>query len=409
MDESPSAWSVLVDLLSAGDEVSVPARYDAFSNCVQDALEIIGEDDLDPGSGIVPNTKVSDLLALTKRSADDVLSNQQAAIAVAHALDEVYHLSFGGHWLADLGETFELTPGDWYPVPEQRRLGTLLPTSRPESLAVRPGEAAHARRFDGVIRVTFDSRFADQVDDVCGSLQRVATLSPRPGSTRRDVPLVELATAAFVDGATVAVAPELAAENLDLEIVWPNVPSGCLLAPGSQYLSIEGNEVNRVTLGFGTEIQTQLRYRSISFHDKFSPFVVDGEAENITPRPPHLTVLAGQRYRIAALVCKDLLSPDVTATLGRLGISLLVVPALSAKVDGFVAAAEFLASHSQTVSVCANGHSGGDLVGGIVGRPVRRDTVATHDVLTAPGYVIYMLDQLWSAQEPPLNPRVKHM
>lgn len=409
MENSSSAWSVAIGLLSSDDEATVPANYDDFSDCIQTALDVLGDGRHDLSSGLIPDTLASDLHALTKRSPGDPLSDRQAALAVASALDETLHSSFSGHWLAQQEQTFELMPGDWYPVPEQRRLGTLPPTSRPESLAVRPGETAHVRQFEGRVRVTVDSRFADAVDDVCGSLRRVATLSPASGLSLRDVPLHELAVAAFVDGATVVVAPELAAEGLDLDAIWPSVPADCLLIPGTQRLSADGNEVNRVTLGFGSEIQTQLQFHSIAFHDKFSPFIVDGEAENITPRLPHLSLLAGQRFRMAALVCKDVLSPDVTATVARLGISLLVVPAFSAKVDGFVAAAEFLASHSQTVTVCANGHPDGDRVGGIIGRPARRQTIATHDALQAPGYVISMLDQPWSTSEAPMNPRIKHM
>lgn len=409
MAESSSVWSLVVELLQRDPEATDPASYEDFSYCVQQALDIIEAAGHDVSSGFIPSALRDSLLGLAKQSPGDPLSEHQAAVAVATALDEMLHLSFSGFWLGERDPVFELTVGDWYPIPRQRPLGKLKATSRPENLAIRPGEIAHARRFDGCVRVTIDSRFADQVDELCGSLERVGILWPWPGASRREVPLVDLARAAFADGATVVIAPELASEGVDLADLWSSVPAGAVLVPGSRRVDTGEGEVNRVTLAFGSDIQAQLQHQAIAFHDKFSPFVADGKPESITPRHPHLTVFAGHRYRLTSLVCKDLLSPDVTVALARLGISLLVVPAWSAKVDGFIAAAEFLASHAQTVTVCANGDPGGDRIGGIVGRPVRRQTVATHGTLDGPGYALYALDQDWSYSEPPLNPRVKQM
>jgi predicted amidohydrolase len=52
------------------------------------------------------------------------------------------------------------------------------------------------------------------------------------------------------------------------------------------------------------------------------------------PDPRKLIVHQGGRWRVAILICKDLLVDNVANTVARLGVNLLLVPAMSPATEG---------------------------------------------------------------------------
>jgi len=59
-------------------------------------------------------------------------------------------------------------------------------------------------------------------------------------------------------------------------------------------------------------------------------------------------------YRVAIAICKDLLDNDVRELYARLGVNLVLVPAMSSKTADFKSSAEDMVKRSQAVTVVSN-------------------------------------------------------
>ncbi len=117
---------------------------------------------------------------------------------------------------------------------------------------------------------------------------------------------------------------------------------------------IDGQPENlAVGLVSGHDVRMEQR-KATPFSDelRMHPPTKDGIAHR---ERPHLHVFQADRFRVAIAICKDLLDGRVAATLDRMAVNLLLVPALSAKTDPFRSAASARVAAAQAVTIVVNG------------------------------------------------------
>jgi predicted amidohydrolase len=243
----------------------------------------------------------------------------------------------------------------------------------------RRDELAHMRRFDvsslhpDKITGVRVHRVTGLLRDVLTSVGTIATVHPNivlddlqwPGGRQlwpvtvrdpeRQVQIVEdLVNAALDGGSRLIVLPELSATDGTIAAVralidarYDEDEDPAIVLVGSQHVELgDGQRRNRaVTLISGTPVELH--------HDKLIPFRI-GEAIEDLQGDGTLHLYQDGPFRLAAVVCKDLLDSDVEHALERLGVNLLLVPAMSVKTPNLPLAAARLLHTAQTVTVIAN-------------------------------------------------------
>jgi hypothetical protein len=322
-----------------------------------------------------------------------------------------------------------MRPGDIYPVP-------LAPwaTAAPHRRAPRPdsltpptaGELPGVRVFDDLgLEIRIDFSLEDRLEDLGHRLACCAGLHPNqslgelvipagpqvhgvgPVDARRQAKAVEnLLAVAAGRRADVAVLPELSmtAQLVDELSSWldsdplDDLPE--LVVAGSAHtLSGDGRRINRAT---GVLADSDRRM----VHDKIVPFdtltstTTPPQKEALDPPPdgrPSLTIYHADVYRFCVLICKDLLSERVVRALGRMGVNIVLCPAMSARTRSFSDRGAQLRADAQAMTFIVNGPLAWS--GGLVLPPAilclpfdDRQQVEASDVSPAPAVSVLSLD-----------------
>jgi hypothetical protein len=77
-------------------------------------------------------------------------------------------------------------------------------------------------------------------------------------------------------------------------------------------------------------------------------------AEDISPPPRVLRLLAGSATRLAVAICSDLNSEQLVTTMAHAGVNILLAPSWTPKIGGFDGGLEFLAEYCQCIGVISN-------------------------------------------------------
>jgi predicted amidohydrolase len=221
--------------------------------------------------------------------------------------------------------------------------------------------------------------------------------APRDAERQRDR-LLRILRRAVAEGATVLVLPELCADAESLAAMVEELRG----SPGALRLLVAGSHHVRDPGGvLRNECVAVLRgSRRLLRHRKFSPYVLrdrkKGEIrEGIASGPRSLTVFLSDHWSFTLLVCKDLLDPSVRHLLEDLGVSLVLVPALTPKTGQFQTYTAALAHTNQAVVVVANNpiFQQGEPVHSIFSVPRQKDYQKVVDTSSGspPGLCCYRL------------------
>jgi predicted amidohydrolase len=178
----------------------------------------------------------------------------------------------------------------------------------------------------------------------------------RPSDPDRQTALLgAIAGDAFASGCRLLVLPELSAteDALDamqeqLDRLFDDHGEAALVVAGSRHETIDSVRRNRArVLLAGAPVDI--------CHDKLTKVRVGGGIEDLGDPAPPLRLYQDGPFRLAVAICKDMLDNNVVELFAALGVTILLVPAMSDKTEGFPATAAQLARVSQTLSAFANG------------------------------------------------------
>ena len=307
--------------------------------------------------------------------------------AIAWGIDAGASRTFAATWRQDLGlerRVITLQPGEPYPIgtPELDSIGEGWSTDPASATDPRENELPHVRFFKPptckwITEVEFDFGYWDRLHNLLSGLREVATVHPNssrsewgkspPGSSlfplvlndaagqeSRIVRLVQQARNTDFK-AQIVVAPELAATARAVAAVQADLDQGdadVMVVAGSEHVVDQGRPVNRA---FALMPSAEpLR------HDKMVPLrrlARRQRAEQIEgiDANPVLRVYQADQFRLALLICKDFLDTDLVDDLCRLGINVVVVPAMSSKTRRFATGAAQLVDRTQGIAIIANG------------------------------------------------------
>lgn len=374
-------WDAAVALLRAWRAAGVGAGH---RDCDDDFLALHDEvlDHFDAASDetdlrAVDRTKIAEW---TAAGTDAV-----AIDAVAHGLGFAASATFAAAWRARVGgDRHRLRAGDVYPAPLPpwpSRLGAALRTPSGWSTGYAADEHPFVRvHRGGPIAVDVDFTLWRPLRAIADGLDRVATLWPNAGLAELGlVPprspafpvaavdevaqgdrVLALLEAALARDATVIVLPELSTTPAIVERVAERLrreASVRLVVCGSWHgRAADGTPAN-VAEGLLAGRPERLRHRKLApFAHPFPRDPAKRVLEGIVAAdPPVLTVYQADRWRIAILICKDVLQDDVAEAVERAGVNLLLVPAMSETVQPFVDRAGQHRLKSQALTVCVNG------------------------------------------------------
>jgi predicted amidohydrolase len=177
--------------------------------------------------------------------------------------------------------------------------------------------------------------------------------------------------------------PELCTTEEDVECLARHVQSfdaPQLVVAGSHHVIVNGRPENvAVGLLAGTKKRMQ-QVKNAPFTDE-----IDSQRplkEGIRRRKPvELTIYPADRYRFALAICRDVLDEHVRHAHDRMGVNVLLVPALSEKTQPFRDAVAARVTSAQALTVVVNGplndRAGRSIQPAIVvGQPVSEQTVA---------------------------------
>jgi predicted amidohydrolase len=418
-------WRLACDLLSFWRESGASkapnegghARYDAWVKAVHKTEDRFGggrnRDEITP----------ADRLALVEL-AETARSEAEVAHAMAWGLSVAAGASFAPAWRDELrGSPTKLRKGAYFPVAEApwalRRGLKLSPMSASLS-APTNGELPTIRVHDGSADVTIDSSFERSLEAVATRLTRAAAGHPnldwgdihipddsgglvfpvRPADpARQRRRLSRLITQAQEARVPLAVLPELCITPEDVEQLAPLVESfdgHQLIVLGSYHDSAEGRRENvAVGLLAGTD-RRMVQVKNAPFTDEVTPGRPN-HREGIRSRTRvELTVYTADRYRFAMAICRDLLDARVRLAYDRLGVNVLLVPAMSLKTQSFRNAVAARVNGAQALTVVVNGPLNGPAgtplrPAIIVGQPILQKSIVEHRVAAKAGLTVFRL------------------
>lgn len=326
-----------------------------------------------------------------------------AAHAVAWGIDDARHADLTDLWTARLaatgprelrnGELAAVTDAPEWALPDGARF-----SSHPNSYKVADDDLPHLRRFRSAgVRVVVDATLDAPLAAVLETLASTGFATVHPNVSQDEVPrgpaaahtwpmrprnparqLASVRAGLAIADAGLVVLPELTVTAELVEAMRAELDEGevafddRLIVAGSAH---EARDLQRHNVGYllvpGAGAVREYRKNRGWRGSAAEKVTLEGIHSTV---PPIVTVYTAGRYTLAALICLDMLDPDIVHALGRLGVTLVAVPALSSKTDGFVHAAHGLIKEAQSLVVVANGpvSTSGALV--IHGRPV--ETVA---------------------------------
>lgn len=251
-------------------------------------------------------------------------------------LDALPHLRLAGDWARLVRVTLDGDWRTWHAFPQLApgdRLGCALPNDHfDEFTFTRSNE--HGRPVFGDLRVAL----------------------PEGEQQRRCLALLDRAAA---EGCRIVVFPELSVPKPVLEEM-----ARWLDRQRTVELIVAGSRHRKARDGrWHNESQILFRgWRQRRRHRKFRPFAfvdTDGRtrvsrAEDIAVSRPQLRAYLTPSWTVAVLICKDVVQEPAPRMLGDLRANLVMVPALSFKLDAFRAAAGDIASWGQGIALIAN-------------------------------------------------------
>jgi len=378
------------------------ATRDAADELAQSVVETIG---------VSGNEELKAPLLDTLASLPSSLEAVERAHALATGIDEARWASFSRTWMRGHDEEVSLLPDELFPVGDTCIAVEGGLSARPWRLGMKACELPHIRRSESTpFDIVIDTRWGPYIDGLMGrKLTFIAMLpnesmdeyllpalgplfgvSPRDGEAQARA--VELLCDGALSSADIVVFPELCVtgEILDgLQELLDGIRSETLIiAAGSMHLE-------DLTRGRQNVAQTLIPHADMSLtHRKFTNFVDrEGRSEglDISDRPL-LRILTGNHVRVASVICKDFVAPGVAEQLGELGVHVVLVPAMSERLDDFGPPTGALLSRSQGVVVVANGPriwSGEVPYHALLGQPtkdVRRHLEVSKPTEPAPGW-----------------------
>lgn len=382
---------------------AAPAReandeaYDRWSDTVRAAqLRFDGRDEPDECS----HEDVAWVLQATDDGCD-----ADAVDATAWGIATVASHTFAPAWRDRLGGgRHVLAAGEPYPVADApwdghgRRLAARPPSRTPPAVDELPTIRIH----DGSFTATVDFSSERTLEALAVTLGEIVTCHPnvrwdefafpRVGQrvfpvgpadpARQHTRVLDLVERALARRPQAIVLPELSTtpEIVDaLEMRLRDVDEPCLVVAGSFHRVHGGVAENRaVGLVSGGEERMEHR-KSVPFSDelRLAPAMKEGIAR---VAPFELTVHQADRFRVAIVVCKELLTAHVGSCLDRMGVNLLFVPAMSLRTDAFREAVSERVARAQALTVVANGPLQGPTAEAlepavVVGQPVEPSQV----------------------------------
>lgn len=269
---------------------------------------------------------------------------------------------------------------------ETLRLNDLLLVSDAEGNPQRSGLYLPDFGLDDRIPIVLDFSHKQRLDELAwrgpGLLPRIATVHPPLG--RRGITIGRRTESTFFDvrprqwdcdqvarqlnaiaaEVEIAVLPELSLPQVDaLEEALAAEPGAFppLIVAGSAHVSEEDRDEDPVR---ANESRIYLDGRRVAAQRKIHAFlmrVFEGERlprplrEGITPEEKPLTILAGDRTRLAVAICADVIDSRIPHLLEEAGVNLLLVPALTVDPGSFNSDACRIAAQAQGVTVVVNG------------------------------------------------------
>lgn len=106
-------------------------------------------------------------------------------------------------------------------------------------------------------------------------------------------------------------------------------------------------------------------------HYKFNSYITRSNKIEDISTPSVISLYVGRRWSFSVLICKDFLEDPVAEVLGNLRANLILIPALSEKIEPFRVLVEKLSAHWQAIVLVANlTSSDGTPSIALVGRPL---------------------------------------
>lgn len=185
-----------------------------------------------------------------------------------------------------------------------------------------------------------------------GSGKSFFPFAPRDGQAQRNH-LLGILHQASLSGAAVLIFPELCVDQeciAALVEAFRRAPGSLrLLVLGSHHTCAEGEPRNECLAAVRGSARL-LR------HWKYRPFLDTRQkiTEGIATSPRKLTIFLSEAWTFTLLICKDLLDSETRSLVEKLGITLVLVPALTPKTSQFEEYAGSLAQSNQALVVIAN-------------------------------------------------------
>jgi hypothetical protein len=336
-------------------------------------------------------------------------SDGLAARAAALALDDALYHRFAGVFS---GKLVELHARDVFPVMHQK-----LPrgaSARPENLELVPDQVRHlgvmpdhfepvavtldwtedhalaALRYGTRVAIGIPNLSIDEFhwDDVPSHRPLFFNVRAKDELQQRER-LFEILQDADQGEAMLVVLPELTAGSaavVDEMEEWLNREKRHLqmIVAGSCHVE-ESPGVRR------NSCTTLVRGTRRRVHHKFSPFSSPaGQEEDLQPIEPSLTIRYSGSWAFVTMICKDLLGAEVRSILHQLRPRLVLVPAMSPKLQPFRASTGDLVSHTQAFVIIANVPSR-DGEHAVIGRPRENGDIDPVRVVSVPTLHLFEL------------------
>jgi hypothetical protein len=274
------------------------------------------------------------------------------------------------------GELIPVDPGPW-----SARLEHRIP--RGDALdRLDPGDHPSVRVFRGVrdgarYEVTISFVHEDDLRSVIGAGEALTLQGLHPNQTDAETPLDEpyegirfgvrfgvehpdvvlsLVDEAMGAPGPITVLPELSTtpELMDEIAARVDGHAGRLVVAGSCHMERDGVRQN-VARAFMTDAPAIEHVKLVAFGQELSRGTAPSKEGIDEPDPRKLIVHQAGRWRVAILICKDLLVDNVADMVARLGVNLLLVPAMSPTTEVFSANMERVVAASQAIVWVVNG------------------------------------------------------
>lgn len=191
---------------------------------------------------------------------------------------------------------------------------------------------------------------------------------PKNPQRQRDE-VCDLVKRAVAEGADVVVVPELSVPDVHVNDVVAAAGNDTIIVAGSCHIDAADGRLNQYTVGFPDGVVAT--GTKLNAYRHTTPEGVKLTEDITVPTVPAVRVFYGPTQTCCVLICIDYIFPRLGRLVADLGVGLVLVPAMSDKVQLFEAGAAIGAGNVQCVTVIANTPSSPARTIGIVGHPLR--------------------------------------